>query len=235
NPAYYRAVTTVAARDFGADSVRTRPADDALARRVFNADPLRTDLPVRPAFAAGDRGVAGEQSGRVTVARPARVAPPADLIERPTGAAARAPGVQLDNELRHTRILNGREGVVARPESPAPASGAGQVETRPTGAVTRPLPASRSPRSDPRSDTNGGERGASGIPDSNERPVRPERTYPRDVPVRPEVNEPERVPVRPERNEPPANVERPERHERPQAPRSDPAPPRYEPPVRNDP
>src|SRR6185503_3831832 len=222
NPAYYRAVTTVAARDFGADSVRTRPADDALARRVFNADPLRTDLPVRPASAAGDRGAAGEPGGRITVARPARVAPPVEVIERPTGAAARAPGVQLDNELRRTRVLNGREGVVARPQSPAPTAGAGPEETRPTGAVTRPLPASRppreTPRSDPRGDNNGGERGASGIPDSTERPIRPERTYPRDAPVSPEGNEPERVPVRPSRSEAPGNVERPERHERPQAP-----------------
>src|SRR4030095_5935597 len=176
NPAYYRAVTSIPARDFGADNARSRPADEAIARRVFKADPLRTDLPVRPASAAGDRGAGGEQSGRVTVARAARVPPPVDLIGRPTGAAARAPGVQLDNELRRTRVLNGREGVVARPQLPVPTSGGGPVETRPTGAVTRPLPASRPPRetpprSDPRSDNNGGERDASGIPDSPERPA----------------------------------------------------------------
>ncbi len=70
NPAHYRAVTTVPTRDFGSDGARARQADDALARRAFNADPLRTDLPIRPARAAGARAT-GEAGARVTVARPA--------------------------------------------------------------------------------------------------------------------------------------------------------------------
>ena len=115
NPAYYRAVTALSARDFGSDGVRTRAADDVLARRALSAEPLRTDLPVRPAHAPAERGAAEEPTERVTLARPARVAPPGGISDRPTGAAARAPGVELDSELRRTRILNGRDGIADRP------------------------------------------------------------------------------------------------------------------------
>jgi hypothetical protein len=173
NPAYYRAVTAQAASDFGAAGARMRPADDVLARRAINAEPLRTDLPVRPAYALGDRRIAGDGTERVTVARPARVAPPRELSDRPTGAATRSPGVELDSELRRTRILNGRDGIADRPGFQVPTGGAaGTVETRPTGAVTRPArpvgeidprDGSRSPRS-PRSD---GGRDANRVPESN--------------------------------------------------------------------
>ena len=251
NPAYYRAVTAVAARDFGADGARPRRADDALARRALNAEPLRTDLPIRPSSAPSDRSAAGDRTERVTVARPARVAPPRDLSDRPTGAATRMPGAELDNELRRTRVLNGREGIPGRAESPVPTAGAsGPVETRPTGAVTRPARPIREtePRVEPGNADDGGSgdqrRDANRVPAAAERPARTEQRIPRDnVPAQPQVTEPERrlrVPDRPERSEPPANVERPERHERPQAPartespRSEPAP-HYEPPVRNDP
>jgi hypothetical protein len=246
NPAYYRAVTALPAKDFGADGARLRRADDALARRAINAEPLRTDLPVRPAYAAGERTAAADRT--VTAARPARVAAPRDLNDRPTGAAARTPGAELDSELRRTRVLNGREGVIARPDSQAPITGAsGPLETRPTGAVARP-PSRPVRETEPASE---GSRDANRVPAAAERPARTEDRIPREsreprdnnLPAQPQVNEPERplrVPERPERSEPPANVERPERHERPQAPartespRSEPAP-RYEPPVRNDP
>jgi hypothetical protein len=45
NPAYQRAVSTVATRDFGAGGARPRAADEALARRVVNGEPLDTELP----------------------------------------------------------------------------------------------------------------------------------------------------------------------------------------------
>src|SRR6185503_76174 len=61
NPAYYRAVTTVPAKDFGTDGARLRRTDEAIARRVVNAEPLDTDLPVRPAYAMRERG--GEIAG----------------------------------------------------------------------------------------------------------------------------------------------------------------------------
>jgi hypothetical protein len=256
NPAQYRAVTTMPAKDFGGDG-RTRPADDTLARRVMSAEPLRTDLPVRPAYAAGDRAIAGNRTERVMVARPARVAPPRELTERPTGAATRTPGVQLDNELRRSRILNGRE---ARQEVPGPTNGGtGPVETRPTGAVARPA---RPIRENDPVERNEGGREVNRVPNSNDRPVRGDR-IPRvdETPTRPaedDRQQPARMPVRspasdsgspierparPERTErpsrdareTPARVERPERHERTEPPaRSDP-PPRYDPPPRNDP
>jgi hypothetical protein len=249
NPAYYRAVTALPAGDFGADGARLRPANDVLARQAINAEPLHTDLPVRPAHVLGDRGNAGERGERFTVARPARVAPPRDLSDRPTGAAPRSPGVALDNELRRTRILNGREGLSARPEFSTPTAGAaGTVETRPTGAVARPARPIR--EIDPRND---GGRDANRIPDSAERPPRTERILPRqDVPARPEASEQQRMPVRapvrppaseqgspadrsgtPERTERPTR-ERNERLDQPARPETSEQPARVERPERHE-
>ncbi|HAF12591.1 MAG TPA: hypothetical protein DCK99_02590, partial [Blastocatellia bacterium] len=257
NPAYYRAVTALPAKDFGAEGPRLRPVDDALARRVVSAEPLRTDLPIRPAYALNDRQTSGERTERVIVARPAAVNRARELPDRPTGAAERSPGVALDNELRRSRILNGRD---ARPEMPVPGAGvSGAVEARPTGAVARPARPTREvdPLVGPRND---GGRDAQRLPDlpaSGDRPARPEvnERAPARVPVRPPANEegsssdrparPERIerterpdrsrsdrldqPARPESSEP-ARAERPERRERSEAP-----PARQEPPPRNDP
>ena len=41
NPAYLRAVTRIPARSIGDDALRPERADDTLARRAFNADPVR--------------------------------------------------------------------------------------------------------------------------------------------------------------------------------------------------
>ncbi|MFN2515145.1 MAG: DUF6600 domain-containing protein, partial [Pyrinomonadaceae bacterium] len=161
NPAYLRAVTSLAARDFGAEGARLRPANEVLARRVVTAEPLRTDLPVRPTYALNDRAVAGDRTQRVTVARPAGVIPARELPERATGAAERNPGVALDNELRRSRILNGRN---ARADFPVPSAGAagspGVGEMRPTGAVARPARPTRQvdPGVNPPNDTDGGGR-----------------------------------------------------------------------------
>jgi hypothetical protein len=64
NPAYYRAVTAVSARDFGAEDGRMRRADDVLARRAVSAEPLRTDLPIRPAYALSERTTNGYRKDR---------------------------------------------------------------------------------------------------------------------------------------------------------------------------
>src|SRR4030095_2085745 len=94
--------------------------------------------PARPARAANDR------EGSVAVARPARTTPSPNLGQlsersaRPTGAAPRNPGVALDDELRRSRVLNGREARPAGSDFPTPAGGVGAIETRPTGAVERP-------------------------------------------------------------------------------------------------
>jgi uncharacterized protein DUF6600/FecR-like protein len=259
NPAYLRAVTSLAARDFGADGARLRAADAVLARRVVAAEPLHADLPIRPAYALNDRAVAGDRTERVTIARPARVTPDRQLPERETGAAVRNPGVALDNELRRSRVLNGRD---ARPEFPTPASGAGGAIERSTGAVARPSRPAREvdPAVDRRSESG---RDVQPIPETaepNDRPARPNRTFSReDAPARPERNVGERPapvpvtppandggssgdsPARPERTErsqpqdAPARVARPERHDRPDVPsRVSEPPPRYEPPPRVD-
>jgi hypothetical protein len=255
NPAYYRAVTAQSARDFGSEGARLRAADDTLARRAISAEPLRTDLPVRPAHAVAEAGVAGNRSERITVARPARVAPPRETTDRPTGAAQRSPGVALDAELRRTRILNGREALPARLELPTPAGGAaGEVEPRPTGAVARPA---RARETEPR---GGGNRAGERVIDEA-RPTRVERKPPQADAI-PESGEPERTParapVRPTSNEAGSPADRPARAEGPQPPsrerndrvdqptrsqnsaptaptyRPDP-PARSEPPPRNDP
>ncbi|HYO62395.1 MAG TPA: DUF6600 domain-containing protein [Pyrinomonadaceae bacterium] len=98
NPAYLRAVSSLPSREFGA-RVRGRRAHDDLARRAVSGEPVAR-LPFERR--RGRDGATGE--GQRTFARPAR-----DLIERPTGAARRAPGVALDRELRRTRIFNNRE------------------------------------------------------------------------------------------------------------------------------
>jgi len=247
NPAYHRAVSTVATRDFGTGGARPHAADEALARRVVNAEPLESELPIRPIYAAGERTTTGNHTERLTVVRPARVIPPVESIDRPTGAATRSPGVPLDSELRRTRILNGREGIAGRPVAPIPNSTGSDPEARPTGVLARPprvqredIPARTDlPRSDDnvtqptqpierpeRSDTR--DRAPVRTPptpndngSSGERPARPERS---ERPIRDRSDQPDQ-PTRREASEP---VERPQRHEAP-------APRQYEPPVRNDP
>src|SRR2546425_596224 len=123
NPAYLRAVSAVLAGDFGNHAGRLQPASGDLARRVIGAEPLRGDLPVRPAV------VAGNDAGANRLARPA-----AAVTLRPTGATARTPGVPLDNELRRTRIFNGRDPIAAPASSNVPRS----AEAGSTGAVARP-------------------------------------------------------------------------------------------------
>ena len=81
NPAYLRAVTSVQARDFGNTGGRLRPASSEIARRAIDAQPLRGDLPVRPAVSTGINR--GDGSNR----------PAPAVAARPTGAIDRTPGV----------------------------------------------------------------------------------------------------------------------------------------------
>src|ERR1700730_15935797 len=224
NPAYLRAVTSLAAKDFGADGARLRPADSQLARRVVSGEPLRTDLPIRPAYALNERATVGDRTSPVTIARPARVAPTTGLQDRPTGAATRTPGVALDGELRRSRVLNGRDVNPARPDLSGPTSGAGgTIEPRPTGAVARPARPARPIRQvDPGND----DRDLNRTSGANDRPARTDRTFPRaDVPSRTEPNGEQRAPARimvsPSTKEegPPTNrPARPERTERTKRP-----------------
>lgn len=142
NPVQLRAVSSVSAREIGRVDSRPARADTALARRVMVAEPLPSGLPARTANV--DSAVRGDSQ----IARPTRPDSGATPTARSTGASARTPGVSLDDELRRSRVLNGRE---ARPVVTAiDSSDGGQVESRPTGAVTRParLPRDSSGRSD---------------------------------------------------------------------------------------
>src|SRR6185369_8507904 len=160
-----------------------------------------------------------------------------------TRAATRTPGVPLDNELRRSRVLNGREARQAPPQSSTPTvdtSSGREVETRPTGAVSRPT---RIPR-----DSDSGGRSPITSTDTNEqRPARrivtPSTSSGEDRPTRSEpaansdsTEKPmrgrERVePARPERRSesPSTTYEPPQRSEAPPQ-RSEPPPQRSEPP-----
>ncbi|MDT5157430.1 MAG: hypothetical protein QOH51_1787 [Acidobacteriota bacterium] len=147
NPALLRAVTSVPARDFGGGALRGRAAAGDLAQRALASEPVRGQLPFTrsdstraPRVGGGvDGGRATGANGRevLTINRPAPVMPPRAVPDRPTGAAARTPGVPLDDELRRSRILNNRE-----PRVPLPSTAGGDPQSRDagngsTGAVER--------------------------------------------------------------------------------------------------
>jgi hypothetical protein len=201
NPAMARAVTTVPVREFGIEGARLRPATTAIARNAINTEPVRARLPVAPR--ASDQTGAGAaardtRSGRLPAARPATLVPAAALSERPTGAAAREPGVPLDDELWRTRVYQGRQ-----PRPPrAPATGAGtDPANRDTGAVARPaLPATRPPLD--AGDTDDVDRNYRNNVPSGTRPTLPAR------PSRPPTaRDEDRPPASPDENLTPAPVD----------------------------
>ena len=232
NPVQLRAVSSVNARQIGNEAVRPARAEESLARHVINAEPLRTGLPARQTPADSARSD--------TPGRPLRTATPPN-----TGAAARTPGAPLDDELRRTRVLNGREARPATPVVTTSSSGVNEVDPRPTGAVTRPAREPREPvsptvdqrperrtsvspqdpsstdstrpvRVEPSSDTNS---------DSNEKPMRGrERVEPSRPERRSESSTPTYTP--PPSSAPPARVETPQRSEAP--------PQKSEPPQRSE-
>jgi hypothetical protein len=174
NPAYLRAVTALPAREFGTGEGRGRPATMEIARRAVTGEPVRGRLPIAPADANRSVESTGTGRTRLSIARPAPVGPArnGELQERPVGAAARAPGVSLDNELRRTRIYNGRDPRLGSPE--AGASGENHDATG-TGAVARPArPAVRPPLEQRVGD------GDNNDPSPGARPARPTRPDPRD-------------------------------------------------------
>ena len=153
NPHWLRAVSTVPAREFGERNLKARPAAGDIARRALSSEPLRGQLPVersgglragpRVGTTQGPARPAGAQ-GRdtLTINRPTPAMPSRAIADRPTGAAARTPGVALDGELRRTRVFNNREPRVKSPsdvsggDSGTPGSdGRGDAGT---GAVERP-------------------------------------------------------------------------------------------------
>jgi hypothetical protein len=135
--------------DFGKKGVRARPAPKDVAQRIVTSLPVRGSLPIRPVNDDPKAKADTNKGDRIVVTtppagvRPARQLPP----ERRTGAATRKPGVALDNELRRTRINNGRA-----PLSTTDAD-SGDIKVKNTGAVTRPLPPATRTRVERRVDT----------------------------------------------------------------------------------
>jgi hypothetical protein len=241
NPAYRRALTTVPARDFGNQKGRLQRADGDLVRRAIDAQPLRGDLPSRPAVVAGSNRGDGRPAPAVAL--------------RPTGASTRTPGVPLDNELRRSRIFNGRD-----PVTPPAGGVVRSPETRSTGAVVRPVrTADRTIDHNPevkRNPERSNDPGPTAVPARPTRPrddrpkvsepVREDQNPPgkeeRERPATPRVDRParpDRPPAdRPSREENPAP--RPSAPPRPETPRSEPPqrhespPPRSEPPQRHE-
>lgn len=177
NPHWLRAVSTVPAREFGDRTLRARPAAGDLAGRALTGEPMRGQLPIARAGSMRGAPRVSTSQGRdtLTINRPTPVRPSRTVTDRPTGAAARTPGVPLDGELRRTRVFNNREPrVTAAPgaatgdngSSRGSGSGGGDAGAS-TGVVERP-------RSTGTPSTNPG--GAAGRP-ARVRPARP------DVPV----------------------------------------------------
>jgi len=118
NPGDHGAVSYIPRREFGNDRGRQRAADDALARRVVTTEPLALDLPGRRA--GGGHTVVREPSD--DSAATAGAAQQSDFGRRQTGAGTRQPGVPLDNELRRSRVFQGRD---PQSDLPNPSGGAG--------------------------------------------------------------------------------------------------------------
>ncbi|HEX8336501.1 MAG TPA: DUF6600 domain-containing protein [Pyrinomonadaceae bacterium] len=141
NPHLLRAVSTVPARDFGAGALRARPAAGDLAGRALASEPVRGQLPVARADsmrgaprvgagAAGARPAGAQGRDTLTINRPTPVMPARAVPDRPTGAAARTPGVPLEGELRRTRVFNNRE-----PRFPSPPDSTGVNSSQGSGSV----------------------------------------------------------------------------------------------------
>ena len=235
--AYLRAVTTTDAADFGGDGVRFKGVNEVTARRILGEEPLKGDLPLRPANVYQQK-VAGQENvnARITMAKP-RVEPATDIVVRPTGAAIRKTGAPLDAELRRSRVFGGRESKSLTPEPPA---GDSSIDSKPTGAVTRPPKTLNIDRSDGSGAIQRGDKGLPRVP----RPDADDGTgvikRDQDYKGRPERTDSDPVvaPVRPksddEDSRPPKTV-RPQPSERTETPRYDPPVRKYEPPPKSEP
>ena len=222
--AYLRAVTTSDAGDFGGDGVRFKGVNEVTARRILGEEPLKGDLPLRPANVYQQKGTGQENANaRITMAKP-RVQPATDIVVRPTGAAIRKTGAPLDAELRHSRVFGGRE---SKSISPQPKVGDDLNESRSTGAVTRPPktvdiePGDNSgtiQRGDkglprvPRTDANDGTGVIKRDQDYKGRPARTD-SDPVVAPVKPKIDDDDSHP---------AKTVRPQPRERTETPRYDP-------------
>src|ERR1700741_3269701 len=169
----WRGVTRLPRGEFGNPEGRGRAVDEPVARRVIDRNPDTGDPPRRGRVAENvplGRGRDGDGSDR-----PARRFPVRDIPDRPTGAAERAPGAPLDEDLRRRRIFHGRE-PRREPSQPVNTAGTPATEPRPVGAVERPQPAASNPNPEqPRPETPATpDEPREGRPGRNGRPNQPE-------------------------------------------------------------
>lgn len=252
----WRGVTRIPRGDFGHPDRRGRGVDETAGRRVIDRDPEVAAIPGRGGV--GGNVPIGRNRDGDSSDRPGRRYPRRDIPDRPTGAADRAPGAPLDEDLRRTRIFRGRE---PRRDSSQPANTAGSPrrETPSTGAVNRPEPAApnaNEPRPEMpaspdqprdgrpgrgnRRNGDGSERTPRNVPEAGntaepprtEQPAAPPAPEPKpETPAEAEPRRP-RFEPRPDRNEPrPERERRPERRtEEASEPRSEERPARPDPP-----
>ncbi len=215
--AYLNAVSSVLASDFGTPKPIAKPLTGKQAQLALDSKPVSiASVPVKkpvtdsvPSVVRGNDLSPGRPRGKGVEGT--------SLTERPTGAATRSPGKPLDEELRRTRLYNGRE-PVSRQDSDSSTIKSGSN----TGAVTRPTRTVR-PATDDRPVIRNSDDGNGTVV----RPVRPSRPAPTTTapPVRDDSNSsPDndtqtvrpvpvpRPPARPEVSEP--RPQRPSRQER---------------------
>ena len=168
DPIYIRSISSLPAGQFGRTGTPPRPATNDLAQQVIGREPVRGQLPISPPV----RNTGEQQVPRVIAGRPPRpgagggnVTGQPPLPDRQTGAARRTPGVALDEELRRTRLYNGRDPQppVGQRRNPGATQGDGvqirdRADTTNTGAVSRPpRPRGVEPQPVERNNTQGGD------------------------------------------------------------------------------
>src|SRR5687767_11384470 len=129
----WRGVTRVPRTTFGREP--GHPVDEPVARRVLESEPEIENLPRRV-------GLAGSIPAGDGASAPRRPAPA--IIQRPTGAAEREPGVALDDDLRRSRVYRGRE-----PRSTQPTQQPSQPPAATSNAPARNAPVEQTPANTP--------------------------------------------------------------------------------------
>lgn len=218
------AVVSVAASEFGRDKRGFQTLPVATARELLSKvpdEPVKA-APVLPTY----RDLNGKVSQDI---RPVRApAVKTDVVR--TGATDRNPGAPLDQELRKSKILNGRQPLEINTGRGDIRVNPAEPDTRPTGAVGRPPKA-------PRQDNEPVRQAPVYTPPTRQAPEQPAAEpvrAPKRERVQPAPDEPVRAPReerQPKRVEPrndPSPV-------RAAPPRQDPPPVRSAPPPRSDP
>jgi hypothetical protein len=243
NGGYVNAVTSMPIKDFGVPKPDIKSAPLSVAQTVIKSEPVAIiNLPVKTPRTVSDVGAPVKTENPLTGRTRGRddkgLGGGAPLS---TGAAIRKPGVALDDELRKTRLYNGREPM------PTKSNSSSSGDTKDTGGITRPTRPFGKPASvdvgdgsAPVRPTRAPVKSDDGSSDTQLEPVRPTRKPERpqvyDPPTKSETPEP-----RPRRSE--RKVEQPQQSEpirsepirrepiRQEPVRQEPPPQKYEPPA----